>query len=68
MLHDSRDQNVGAVTDGISSDYETVTALIRTLRRDIDNQIDLMSQNQIQQVRGLLFQLSYCQRLYSMAV
>ena len=50
----------------VSSDQETVSALITSLCRGIDHKINLMTKDQIHDVRGFLCDLIDTQRIYPM--
>ena len=54
--------------DGVSADDQSVLAVFRALGRDIDNQINLMTQHQIQDIGGLLLQLANLQGLHPMGL
>ena len=49
-------QHIDACLDGVPTDHESVMAVLDALGRRVDNQIDLMSQDQIQNIRGFLLQ------------
>lgn len=46
-----RGQHVHACLDGISADDKSVSGMFCSLRRNIDNKVNLMSQNQVEKVR-----------------
>lgn len=60
----NRCQNIDAGLDGMSSDNKSVMAVLNALGRCVDNQVNLMTKNQIQNIRRLLLYLSGQTNLY----
>ena len=54
--------------NGISPNHQTILAVLCSLRRNVDNQINLMAQNKIQNIRRLLLNLTDFQSLDPMGV
>ena len=50
-------KNIDACLDGVSSDQEAVLLMLHTLRRCVNDNVDLMSKDQVHKVRCRLLQL-----------
>ena len=53
-----RGQHVHACLDGISADDESVFGVLCSLCRDVDDKVNLVSQDQVEKVRRLLLDLA----------
>ena len=54
--------------DGVSADDKAIVAALGSLGRDVDDQVDLMSQDQIQDIGRLLLDLAHRDGHYALLV
>ena len=54
--------------DGVTADDKSVAASLCALLRNVDDQIDLMTQDQVHDVRGFLLKLAHGQGLHAVLI